>query len=256
MNSGLRRTSAQQWPTIDTSLIALVSVAAILLLATFFTRGLISLVLLSAGLFTALAALALAINLPALLAIDTSVLNFFEPYRTTRRDEAATGVWAFIGKPVHVLIPAVVLGALFSVLARSVMPAMSLIGAIGIGVVIEETMKAVFERTATAGPLLEYPHSFPSGHVTGTGALLGMVAVCIGAGRSSALQARLAVLVVAGVLFVAILALFLSAHTFTDVIGGMLLSGAIVSLGAAALDVSIGRRRRDAETHPLETART
>ena len=149
MNSGLRRNRAQQWPTIDTSLIALVSVAAILLLATFFTRGLISLVLLSAGLFTALAALALAIDLPALLAIDTSVLNFFEPYRTTRRDEAATGVWAFIGKPVHVLIAAVVLGALFSVLARSVMPAMSLIGAIGIGVVIEETMKAVIERTVS-----------------------------------------------------------------------------------------------------------
>lgn len=228
--------------------------AAILLLATFFTRGVISLVLLSAGLFTALAALALAIDLPALLTIDTSVADFFEPHRTVRRDEAATGVWAFIGKPVHVLIPAVAFGALFSALARSVMPAVSIIGAIGVGVVIEETLKAVIERTVTSGPLLEYPHSFPSGHVTGTLALLGMVAVCLGAGRSCALKARLAVLVIAGVLFVAILALFTGAHTFTDVIGGMLLGGSIIALGAAILDASTVRHRRDVDTHPAETA--
>lgn len=213
----------------------------------FFTRGLISLLLLSAGLFAALAALALAIDLPPLLTIDTSVADFFEPHRTPRRDEAATGVWAFIGTPVNVLIPAVAFGALFSVIARSVMPAVSLIGAIGIGVVIEETLKAVIERAATAEPLLGYAHSFPSGHVTGTAALLGMVAVCIGAGRGSALQARLAVLAVAGVLFVAILALFTGAHTFTDVIGGMLLGGSIVALGAAVLDASTGRRRREVD---------
>lgn len=217
-------------------------------MATLFTRGLISLVLLSAGLFTALAALALAIDLPALLTIDTSVADFFEPHRTPSRDEAADGIFGYIGKPVHVLIPAVAFGALFSVLARSVMPAVSIIGAIGVGVVIEETLKAVIERTVTAGPLLEYSHSFPSGHVTGTAALLGMVAVCIGAGRSSALQARLAVVVVAGVLFVAILALFTGAHTFTDVIGGMLLGGSIVALGAAVLDASTGRRRRDVDS--------
>lgn len=228
--------------------------AAILLLATFFTRGFFSLVLLSAGLFAALAALALAIDLPALLTIDTSVADFFEPHRTRKREATAGGIFGYIGKPLHVLIPAVAFGALFSLLARSVMPAVSIIGAIGIGVAIEETMKAVIERTATAGPLLDYPHSFPSGHVTGTGALLGMVAVCIGAGRSSALQARLAVLVVAGVLFVAILALFTGAHTFTDVIGGMLLGGSIVALGAAVLDASTARHRRDVDTHPAETA--
>lgn len=236
-------------------LTTLLTVAGFLLLATLRARGKISLVLLSAGLFTALAALAFAIDLPALLTIDTSVLNFFDPHLTPRREAAAHGVWEFIGTPVNVLIPAVLLGALFSLIVRSVMPAVSIIGAIGVGVLIEETLKTVIERAVPAGPLLGYAHSFPSGHVTGTGALLGMVAVCLAAGRSCALKARLAVLVTAGVLFVAVLALFLGTHTFTDVIGGILLGGSVVALGATILDASTPRRPRVAESQSLIATR-
>lgn len=227
---------------------ALLAVATSLLAATLFTRGLVSLVALSAGLFAALGSLALAIDLPSLLAVDTSVATMFEPHRTPRRDAAADGVWGLIGKPVHVLIPAVVFGATFSLLARSVMPAVSLIGAIGAGVVIEETLKVVITRTATTAPLAHYAHSFPSGHVTGTAALFGMVAVCLGARRSCALKVRLAVLVTAAVLFVAVLALFTGAHTFTDVIGGMILGGSIVTLGAAVLGATVPRSAKTAES--------
>jgi undecaprenyl-diphosphatase len=41
--------------------------------------------------------------------------------------------------------------------------------------------------------------------------------------------------VTCAVLFVAYLALYIGAHTFTDVIGGMLLGGAIVAAGSAVL---------------------
>ena len=50
-----------------------------------------------------------------------------------------------------------------------------------------------------------------------------------------AVRTALALLVVASAGAVAVLALYTGAHTFSDVIGGMLLGGAIVALGAAAV---------------------
>ena len=197
--------------------------------------GRLPLVLLAAVLFALLAALAFGINADWLATLDTSVANWFDIHRSRRRDLEATGVFGYIGRPVHVLIPAVVFGVLLSMRARSAMPAICVTGGVGAGAAIEGTLKAVIGRTATTGPLVDYPHSFPSGHVTGSAALLGMIAVCLGAGRGRAAKATLAVLVVAGVLFVAGLALYTGAHTVTDVIGGMILGGAIVALGAAAL---------------------
>ena len=47
------------------------------------------------------------------------------------------------------------------------------------------------------------------------------------------MRTTLAVLVVAAVVAVAVLALYTGAHTFSDVIGWMLLGGAIVELVAA-----------------------
>jgi undecaprenyl-diphosphatase len=102
----------------------------------------------------------------------------------------------------------------------------------------------VIGRTATTGPLVDYPHSFPSGRVTGTAALLGTIAVCLGVERGRAVKTTPAALVVATVVFVAVLALYTGAHTFTDVIGGMLLGGAIVALGAAVLSGSASRASR------------
>jgi undecaprenyl-diphosphatase len=71
--------------------------------------------------------------------------------------------------------------------------------------------------------------------VAGTGALLGIIAVCIGVGRSRTLRALLAALVVTGVLIVAISRLYLGYHWLTDVVGGALLAALLVVLGDAAL---------------------
>ena len=120
-------------------------------------------------------------------------------------------------------------------------------GAVGAGAVIEQALKATVERTPENlsqlrnGPVLDwslvdyYAHSFPSGDVTGSAALFGMGAVCLGVGRSRVVQVAISGAAVTGVVAVSLLALYVRAHIFTDVIGGMVLGGAIVALGAAAI---------------------
>ncbi|MCB0932163.1 MAG: phosphatase PAP2 family protein [Mycobacterium sp.] len=220
---------------IDAPVIVLIVVAAVFLAAALAVRGRVGLVLLSAGLFTLLAALAVGINSASMSGLDTSVAIWFDDHRTRRRDLEAVGIFGYIGRPIHVLIPALVLGTLLSLRVRSVLPVACVTGGVGIGVVVEGTLKAVIGRTATTGPLVDYPHSYPSGHVTGTSALLGMIAICLGVGRSRRVKLTVSALAVAGVVCVAFLALYTGAHTFTDVIGGMFLGGAICALGAALL---------------------
>ena len=216
-------------------MIALVVGAAGLLAAAPLVRGRMGWVLLSAGLFSALAAMAAGINAEWLAALDTWVADWFDTHRSRRRDREAAGIFGYLGRPVHVLVAALVCGTLLSVRARSVLPVIGVTGAVGVGAAVEHTLKAVIGRTAITGPLVDYPHSFPSGHVTGAAALLGTVAVLLGAGADRTAKTALAVIVTAGVVFVAGLALYTGAHTCTDVIGGRLLGGAIVALGAAGV---------------------
>lgn len=194
-----------------------------------------ALLLLSGGLFAALLVLAVAINTEWSTALDISVADWFDAHRGRRRDLEARGIFGYIGRPIHVLIPAVVCGALLSWRARSGIPALCVTGAVAVGVAVEGAFKSIVGRTATTAPLVDYAHSYPSGHVTGTAALLGTIAVCLGVGRGRAANAALAVVVTTGVWFVAVLALYTGAHTCTDVIGGALLGGAIVALAAAIL---------------------
>ena len=192
-------------------------------------------VLTAAGLVVVLSALAAGLNSELLSGLDSSVAEWFDAHRSRKRYREDGEIFGYIGRPIYILVVAMVCGALLSARARSVLPALLVTGGVGVGAAVEGTLKAIIGRTATAGPLLHYPHSFPSGHVTGTAALLGMVAVCLGSGRSRGLQAALGVLVVGAVLFVAYLALYTGAHTFTDVLGGMALGGAIVAAGSAIL---------------------
>jgi undecaprenyl-diphosphatase len=115
------------------------------------------------------------------------------------------------------------------------------IGAVGGAVLANNAIRAVVDRPLTeaeihAAPLLSTGHHpFPSGHVAGIGALLGIIAVCIAVGRSRTVQALLMILVVAGVVIVAFSRLYLGLHWLSDVIGGALLAGMAVILGTVAL---------------------
>ena len=93
-----------------------------------------------------------------------------------------------------------------------------MIGTVGGAVLARTAIGAVIYRPVTeaeiqASPLLSTEHHpFPSGHVAGIGALLGIIAVCIAIGRSRTVQALLTVLVGAGVVFVAFSRLYLGHH--------------------------------------------
>lgn len=244
-----------QCPTIEITWIVLVVAAVALGAWALFTTTFWRWFLLAAGLLAALIAMAVGINADWLTTLDTSVESWFDAHRSRRWKVDASGIFRFIGSPVHVASAAGACGGLLSLRARSVIPVVLVVGGVGIGVAAEQTFKALVTRTSTAvaelqerSVLQHFEHAFPSGHVTGSAALLGMIAVCLGTGASRTVRIALAVPVVAGVLFVGFIALYSMAHTFTDVIGGMLLGGAIVSLGAAVLSVT--------NSSPVSAART
>jgi len=225
----------------DVSVIALLIVAATFAAAALLVRGRLALIMLAAGLFTVLAALALHINADWLSTLDDSVETWLNAHRSQRWRVDADGAFSYVGRPFHVAAAGAVAGTLLSLQARSAMRGLLVLGGVGLGVIIEQTLKATIGRTPETlaalqdGSLVAYQHSFPSGHVTGAATLLGMIAVCLGVGRSRAVKAALAVPVIIGVLGVAFLALYSRAHIFSDVLGGMFLGGGIVALGAAAL---------------------
>ena len=213
--------------------------------------------LLAAGLFSAFAAMAVGINAEWLAALDVSVETWLEAHRSRRGLIDAAGIFRFVGLPVHVLSAAVVSGTLLSLGLRSVIPGFLVVGGVGFGVVVEQMIKAMVTRTSTAvaelqgrRDLLYFEHAFPSGHVTVTAALLGLIAVCLGVGCGRVVKVALQVPVLAGVLFVAFVAVYAKAHTFSDVIGGMILGGVIVSLGAAVLGAT-HYSRRDSTVAPV-----
>lgn len=226
---------------LDVTVIALLIVAATFGASALLVRGRMALVLLAAALFTVLAILARHVNADWLTFLDDGVESWLNAHRSQRWRVDAAGWFSYLGKPFHVAAAGVVAGTLLSLQARSVVRGLLVIGGVGAGVVGEQTLKAIIGRTPETlaalhdGSLTAYAHSFPSGHVTGASTLLGMIAVCFGAGHSRFFKAALAVPVVLGVLCVAFLALYSRAHIFSDVLGGMFLGGGIVALGAAVL---------------------
>ena len=179
---------------------------------------------LAGGLSVVLAGLAVKLNGGTLTRIDTYAETWFAGHRSPALKADAGVIYGYLGEPLHVAAVVVFCATLLALVARSAMRAVVVTGAVGVGVLIEETIKAVV-----------YPHGFPSGHVTGAVAFFGMSAVCLGIGRSHVTKSALSLLVAAGVLPIAFLALYSRAHTLTDVIGGMVLGTALVAAGAAIL---------------------
>ena len=175
-------------------------------------------------------------------AFDASTASWIRSvgHRSHGLDEASL-ITAWLGAPVKVAAAGLIGGALLAWRARSLRPGAVVIGTVA-GVELARTaIGAVIYRPATeaeiqASPLLSTEHHpFPSGHVAGIGALLGIIAVCISVGRSRIVQALATVLVGAGVVIVAFSRLYLDAHWLSDVIGGALLAGVAVILGTVAL---------------------
>lgn len=101
--------------------------------------------------------------------------------------------------------------------------------------------------------LLEVDPSYPSGHVTGTLALTGIVAVVCGRRRGRLIRIALAVGVVAVTSMVALTRLYLGVHWLTDVVGGSLLGASAVLAGLAMLDRMVPGRS-DSGGLPVESS--
>jgi membrane-associated phospholipid phosphatase len=161
-------------------------------------------------------------------------------HRSHGLDEASL-ITARLGTPVKVAAAGLIGGALLAWRARSLRPGAVVIGTVAGAMLAETAIRAVIYRPLTeaeiqASPLLSTGHHpFPSGHVAGIGALLGIIAACIAVGRSRIVQALATALVGAGVVTVAFSRLYLGVHWLSDVIGGALLAGVFVILGTIAL---------------------
>ena len=192
--------------------------------------------------------------------LDASTASWFSAHRSHWMTLAALAI-AAIGTPAGFAFAGLIGGAMLSWRARSAIPGFAVIGTVGAAALAKTATKAVvatplipaalqplnLEVGKTAHKLFREPlswqqellpaqqNSFPSGHVTGTAALLGIIAVCVGSGSRRAVRAWLAGLVVTAVLFAAVSRLYYGVHWLTDVIGGALLGGAIVALGASWL---------------------
>jgi membrane-associated phospholipid phosphatase len=192
-----------------------------------------------AGLLTALTALALAINSGGWVSrLDAAATRWFVAHRSVGLDVAATVITDF-GSPAATAATGVIIAAVLFWLARSVVPGIVVIATVGAAAVANTALKAVIDRPRPPlqwQVILETDPSFPSGHVTGTATLLGIVAVVIGVERGRATRARLTVAVVTAVMLVAATRLYLGAHWLSDVIAGAIMAAVFVTIGAAALD--------------------
>jgi membrane-associated phospholipid phosphatase len=196
-----------------------------------------------AGLVLALTWLAIGVYVHgSVTAFDAPTASWIRNsvHRSHGLDEASL-ITARLGTPVKVAAAGLIGGALLAWRARSLRPGAVVIGTVAGAMLAETAIRAVIYRPLTeaeiqASPLLSTAHHpFPSGHVAGIGALLGIIAACIAVGRSRIVQALATALVVAGVVIVAFSRLYLGVHWLSDVIGGALLAGVAVIFGTVAL---------------------
>jgi membrane-associated phospholipid phosphatase len=182
--------------------------------------------------------------------LDAATMSWFAAHQHRKIDWVA-GVITDLGSPGATAAAGLLCGAVLSWQARAVLPGVVVVGTVAAAWVAETALKVLVERPLTPVELqlTTDSHSFPSGHVAGTGALLGIIAVCIGVGRSRIDRACLAGCVFAGVLVVAFARLYLGVHWLTDVIGGAILAGVFVSLGATVMPSTQVHIQRSSSLH-------
>lgn len=168
-------------------------------------------------------------------ALDHGVLDLFVAHRQSWLTTVAI-VITDVGSPAAIVALAFVAAALIWWRMRATLTAAVVLGTVGVPSLVSTATKVVVgsDRPPAAIQLLaETDRSFPSGHVTGTVALLGVLAIIVGQrwGHTPELLAGTAV---AG-LVVATTRLYLGVHWLTDVVGGALLGSAAVLLGSAFL---------------------
>jgi membrane-associated phospholipid phosphatase len=180
--------------------------------------------------------------------VDQAVTGWFIAHRSPALDQiAAVLTDAFAPAPTVGLAVLVSLVAVWRF--RSWVSGLIVMAAVGGASAACEVMKFLVGRSrppVAIQEVLETDYSMPSGHVTGTVAVLGMLVVVLGIRRRAAATRSGAVLAACVVAAVACSRLYLGVHWFTDVLAGLLLGATFVAIGAAVLrrhvDVQSARR--------------
>jgi membrane-associated phospholipid phosphatase len=232
-------------------------IAAVLIVVALFlgagslsAHGLLATALRVAALLTALTGLTIGVQaLGWVIGLDATTTKWIQSHGSHEFNWVAWVVTRLSSPPSTAAI-GLICAALISWRARSVVRGVVVIGTVVSAFLVETILKAMVARPPTAQELRSlndyfYPdsHSFPSGHVAAVGALLGIVAVCAGRGRSRTTSAVLTGLVVAAVLLLAVVRVYIGAHWLSDVVGGAVVAALFVTLGAAAINAFRARPR-------------
>ncbi|MCP9276461.1 phosphatase PAP2 family protein [Mycolicibacterium arenosum] len=187
---------------------------------------------------------------------DQFVLAWFVSHRSPVLDQLALAVTNAFG-PAETAVAAVVVAVIAGCVLRSRRSGFVVIGTIGGASAACWLIKQVVARPRPAIALqetLETDYSFPSGHVTGAAALLGMcIAVTWLVGH--VVMTRW-VTAVAVTLFcaVSLSRMYLGVHWLTDVIAGTLLGCSAVLTGAVLLQRTARVTAEQPDTrHPAES---
>lgn len=257
--------AARRWhnATIDIVTASLIVFGLVLAAGALIGGGRWSPVLIVIGLVAALAGMTIGVHthdwVTALDGPVASWINIRSEHHP--RIYAAAEAVARIGNPATIAIAGVISGIALSVLDRSPVPGLVVVLTTGAAVLAKDVMVVLIERPVSASEfaasavLSGGPNPFPSGHVAGTAALLGIAAVGIAAHGGSALRIVLASCVLTATLIVALSRLILEAHWFSDVVGGALLAGIAVTIGGAVMTATARIRRQRVPARPEIAAR-
>ncbi|KXX59357.1 MULTISPECIES: phosphatase PAP2 family protein [unclassified Rhodococcus (in: high G+C Gram-positive bacteria)] len=166
---------------------------------------------------------------------DVPVTSWAVGNRSAVLDHAALLV-TDLGSPVATVALAVICGLALAWHRRSAIPAVLVVGTVGAATTASTALKLVVERSRPALDLqevLETDYSFPSGHVTGTVALLGITAAILLGRRRRLVRVCGGAVVGCGVVIVAATRVYLGVHWLTDVVAGAILGAVFVTVGAA-----------------------
>lgn len=172
--------------------------------------------------------------------LDHAVLDWMVHHRDPTLTAWAIGVTE-AGSPAGVGALTLVLSAVLWLLLRRPGLALVLVGAVGAAGILSTATKVIVgaHRPPLGLQLIaETDPSFPSGHVTGTVALLGALTAVIGHHGRPAVRVLLVAVTAAGAGAVAFTRLYLGVHWVSDVVGGLLL-GSIAAIAAHQIYQSV-----------------
>lgn len=188
----------------------------------------------------ALAVMVLAVAVRSdgwLTGADAPVTAWFVDHRSPRFDDLAVAVTT-AGGPAETAALGLVVAVILVWRTKRYGPALVMLVTVASASMLCTIVKLSVGRERPPQSIqlmLETDFSFPSGHVTGTAALLSMLALIAGTRRSRAVRTIVLGIAVALTVAVACTRMYLGVHWLTDVCAGALLAACAVTVGGYAL---------------------